>query len=197
MKVEEMGISQRVLEEAKERAQAKLAKEVEEDFQRRREARRGLENGWILNINFFSGNQYCDISPLGGVEEEDNRFYWQSRRVFNHIAPTVDTRIAKLERLKPELKVRAFSDEEGDIKTAQLATGILKYAQERIALQDSVSRGLMWSETCGSVFYKVLWDEKGGRQVAVDEGNNPVYEGEVSVSVVPPFEIFPDRLDIR
>ena len=71
MKVKEMGISQRVLEEAKERAQAKLAKEVEEDFQRRREARRGLENGWILNINFFSGNQYCDISPLGGVEEED------------------------------------------------------------------------------------------------------------------------------
>ena len=174
-----------------------LAQEIVQDFLARREQRRSVENGWLLNLNFFSGNQYCDVSPYGYLQEEDKRFYWQSRRVFNHIAPTVDTRIAKLERLKPELKVRAFSDEDGDIKTAQLATGILKYAQERIALQDSISRGLIWSETCGSVFYKVLWDEKGGRQVAVDEANNPVYEGEVSVSVVPPFEIFPDRLDVE
>lgn len=195
MKLEESGISQKMLEEAKEREREKLAKDVEADFQHRREARKSLESGWMLNINFFSGNQYCDVSPFGGVEEEDKRFYWQSRRVFNHIAPTVDTRIAKLERMKPTLKVRAFSDEDGDIKSAQLATGILKYAQERIGLQDEISRGLMWSETCGSVFYKVTWDEKGGRQVAVDEKNMPVYEGEVQVSVVPPFEIFPDRLD--
>ena len=195
MKLEETGMSKRMQEEAKARAREKLASDVEEDFSRRREARRSLENGWLLNINFFSGNQYCDVSPRGGVEDEDSRFYWQSRRVFNHIAPTVDTRIAKLEKMKPELKVRAFSDEDGDVKAAQLATGILKYAQERIALQDAISRGLMWSETCGSVFYKVLWNEKGGRQVAVDGDNMPIYEGEVQVVVVPPFEIFPDRLD--
>ena len=197
MKIEETGISKRMQEEAKARAMEKLAREVEEDFARRREARRSLENGWLLNINFFSGNQYCDVSPRGGVEEEDSRFYWQSRRVFNHIAPTVDTRIAKLEKIKPELRVRAFSDEDGDVKAAQLATGILKYTQERIALQDTISHGLMWSETCGSAFYKVLWDEKGGRQVAVDEENIPVYEGEVHVAVVSPFEIFPDRLDVE
>ena len=161
MKLEETGMSKKMQEDAKARAMEKLAKEVEEDFAQRRERRRSLENGWLLNINFFSGNQYCDVSPRGGVEDEDSRFYWQSRRVFNHIAPTVDTRIAKLERMKPELKVRAFSDEDGDVKAAQLATGILKYAQERIALPDAISRGLMWSETCGSVFYKVLWNEKG------------------------------------
>ena len=195
MKLEETGMSKKMQEDAKARAMEKLAKEVEEDFAQRRERRRSLENGWLLNINFFSGNQYCDVSPRGGVEDEDSRFYWQSRRVFNHIAPTVDTRIAKLERMKPELKVRAFSDEDGDVKAAQLATGILKYAQERIALPDAISRGLMWSETCGSVFYKVLWNEKGGRQVAVDGDDMPIYEGEVQVVVVPPFEIFPDRLD--
>ena len=97
--------------------------------------------------------------------------------------------------MKPTLTVRAFSDEEGDVQAAKLATGILKYAQERIELGDSMSRGLMWAETCGSVFYKVLWDEKGGRQVAVDGENMPVYEGEVQVAVVSPFEIFPDCLD--
>jgi len=184
-------------EEGLAEAREKLAQEVQADFERRREERKGLESGWTLNINFFSGNQYCDVSPYGGVEDEDKQFYWQTRRVFNHIAPTVDSRIAQLERMKPELKVRAFSDEEGDLKAAQLATGILKYAQQRIGLQDAASRALMWSETCGSVFYKVLWDEKGGRQVAVDAQNNPVYEGEAQVAVVPPFEIFPDRLDVE
>ncbi len=188
--------TKRLEAEALERRANRLARELEEDFEQRREARRRIESGWMLNMNFFSGNQYCDISPLGGVEEEDKRFYWQQRRVFNHVAPTVDSRIAKLEKLKPELKVRAFSDEEGDIKTAELATGILKYVQQRIGLQDILSRGLAWSETCGSVFYKVLWDEQGGRQVAF-EGELPVYEGEVAVTVVPPFEVFPDRLDVE
>ncbi len=187
--------AERLGQEARARAEKKLASEVTEDFYRRREARRRVESGWLLNMNFFSGNQYCDVSPLGGVQEEDKRFYWQSRRVFNHVAPTVDSRIAKLERMKPELKVRAFSDEEGDVKAAQLATGILKYVQQRIGLQDVISRATCWSEICGSVFYKVLWNEQGGRQVAVDGENQPVYEGEVQVSVLPPFELFPDRLD--
>ncbi len=184
-------------EEGEQKRKKRLAQEVQEDFFKRREERKSLESGWLLNMNFLSGNQYCDISPLGGVEEEDKRFYWQSRRAFNHIAPAVDARLAKLEKMKPELKVRAFSDEEGDLYAAKLATGILKYVQQRIGLQDGISRATLWAESCGSVFYKVLWDEKGGRQVAVDPLGLPVYEGEAQVSVVPPFEIFPDRLDVE
>lgn len=193
--MEQKAFDKRAEERAKELEEERLAAEVLSDFEKRREARRGIENGWRLNMNFVSGNQYCDISPLGGLVEEDKQYYWQSRRVFNHIAPAVDSRVSKLEKLKPVLKVRAFSDEDGDLKAAQLATGILQYVQERIGLQESLSRATVWSEVCGSVFYKVLWNEEGGRQVAVDEENCPIYEGEVQVSVVPPFEIFPDRLD--
>ena len=182
-------------EESLETARKRRAREIVEDFEERREVRRAVESGWLLNMNFLSGNQYCDVSPLGGVVEEDKQFYWQSRRVFNHIAPMVDSRISKLEKLRPALSVRAFSDEEGDIKAAKLATGVLQYAQDRIGFSDTVSRCIVWSETCGSGFYKIAWDEKGGRQVAVDEEGNPVYEGEVSVSVVSPFEVYPDRLD--
>ena len=186
---------QQAEERAKELEAERLAAEIVADFEKRREARRSIENGWRLNMNFFSGNQYCDVSPFGDLVEEDRQYYWQSRRVFNHIAPAVDSRVAKLEKLKPVLRVRAFSDEDGDLKAAQLATGVLQYVQERIGLEECLSKATAWSEVCGSVFYKVLWDEQGGRQVAVDEENKPIYEGEVQVSVVPPFEIFPDRLD--
>ncbi len=195
MTYDKKGLEEEELKRQKEREEARIAAAVTEDFLKRREERRSVESGWILNINFFSGNQYCDISPRGEVVEEDEQFYWQSRRVFNHIAPTIDSRIAKLEKMKPELVVRAFSDEDGDIKAAKLATGILKYVQSRIGLNELSSRATMWSETCGCAFFKIDWDAKGGRQVAVDEDNNPVYEGEVQVSIVPPFEIFPDRLD--
>lgn len=181
-------------QEALERRKAKIAREVTEDFVRRREERRMLESGWVLNMNFLSGNQFCDISPVGGVVEEDKRFFWQSRRVFNHIAPTVDARLAKLEKLRPSLRVRAFSDEDGDLKAAKLATGIIKYVQDRIGFNDSVSKVTSWAETCGSAFYKVTWDENGGREVATDENGNAVFEGEASVTVVSPFEIYPDNL---
>ncbi len=195
MGVKEKELREKIEREQERRAREKLAKEVTEDFERRKNERRSLEASWLLNMNFLSGNQYCDVTPSGEVEEEERQFFWQSRRVFNHIAPAVDARLAKLEQLKPELRVRAFSDEEGDVKAAQLATGILKYVQQRIGLQEIISRALVWSETCGSCFYKVLWDEQGGRQVGVDEEGAPIYEGEIQVNAVPAFEIFPDRLD--
>lgn len=197
MKGDEVKLTKDTLAQQKERENARIAAEVTADFEKRREERRSIESGWMLNINFLSGNQYCDVSPFGGIVEEDPQFYWQSRRVFNHIAPTVESRIAKLEHMRPELTVRAFSDEDGDVKAAQLATGILRYVQDRIGLQELASRATTWSETCGSSFFKVDWNAQGGRQVAVDEENQPICEGEVRISVVPPFEIFPDRLDVE
>ena len=194
MQAEELGLSEKEQAEAKRRVEEKRVKEIMQDFEKRREARRNVESGWILNMNFLSGNQYCDVSPFGGVVGEDQRFYWQSRRVFNHIAPAVDSRIAKLEKLHTDLKVKAFSDEEGDLKASKLATGVLKYVHDRIGFWDTVSKATVWAETCGSAFYKVVWDEWGGRQVAVDENGAPVYEGEISVSAVSPFEVYPDSL---
>lgn len=179
----------------REKEELRIAQDVTEDFLRRREERRHIESGWLLNLNFFSGNQYCDVSPSGEIVEEDSRFYWQSRRAFNHIAPTIDSRVAKLEKLKPELRVRAFSDEDGDVQAAKLATGVLRYVHDRIGLSETIYKGIVWSEICGSAFYKIVWAEQGGRQVAVTEDGHSVYEGEAQVSVVSPFEIFPDRLD--
>lgn len=191
----EQSKAERVKATAEEKRKKKLAQEIEADFEARRERRRRLESGWILNMNFFSGNQYCDISPSGGVEEENKQFYWQSRRVFNHIAPAVDARMAKLTRIRPNLKARAFSDEDGDLRAAKLASGILSYVKERIGLDETIAAVTLWAEICGTAFYKTVWDETGGRQVGQNEDGSPVYEGEVSVTAVSPFEIYPDRLD--
>ena len=60
--------------QAEERRKQHLAKAIREDFERRREERRAVESGWLLNMRFFSGEQYCDVSPRGGLEEEEKRF---------------------------------------------------------------------------------------------------------------------------
>ncbi len=180
---------------AEEKRKQALTKEIKEDFENRREARRKLEDGWLLNMRFLAGDQYCDIAPYGGLVEEEKRFYWQTRRVYNRIAPIVDARMSKLIALRPAMTVKAFSDEEGDVQVAKLASSVLKYAQDNVDFPRVVSRATLWAETCGSAFYKVVWNEKGGRQVSVDEQGTPVYEGEVDVIALSAFEIFPDRLD--
>lgn len=179
-------MNEREVQERAEAARKKaLAAEVEADFCKRRKARKSLERGWELNMNFFSGNQYCDVMPDGEIGQEDARFYWQSRRVFNHIAPTVETRCAKLEKNRPTLRVRPFSDENGDVQCARLASDILQATGERIGLEGVVSRCTLWSEVCGTAFYKVLWDGEAGTK-----------EGDGDVAVVPlsPFEVYPDTL---
>ena len=59
-----------LVKEMDDRRKQKIVSNVMQDFQRRREERRSLESAWILNRNFFGGNQYCDVSPFGGVEED-------------------------------------------------------------------------------------------------------------------------------
>ena len=175
----------------------RLASEILQDFEARKVARQSLESGWLLNMRFLSGNQYCDVAANGDIIDEEKKFYWQTRRVFNHIAPTVDARMSKLTNLQPALKVRAFSDEEGDVQAAKMATSVLEFVRETIRLSATVTKVTTWAEVCGSAFYKVTWEGEGGRQVAVDEHGKPIFEGEVCVSVISPFEIFPDRLDVE
>lgn len=193
--MQEKSETEKMKEREEELRRQRLAREVTYDFRARREARRQIENGWTLNIQFMSGNQYCDVTSEGALEEEDAQYFWQTHRVFNHIAPTVESRVAKLVKARPEVKAVPFSNEDADMRAAQLATGILSYSFERADVRKTVSDGILWSEICGSVFYKVRWDEKAGRKVGVDLSGEPIYEGEVSVSVTPPYEIFPDRLD--
>ncbi|MBR2903665.1 MAG: hypothetical protein IKC37_03365 [Clostridia bacterium] len=182
------------LEKAKADAQKKKAQAIEADYLARKEERRKRESEWLLSGKFVAGEQYYDVMPDGEVAEEDKRFFWQSRRVFNRIAPTIDARMAKLVRAIPKLRVRAFSGDEAEVQAAKLSTAILQSVKEKLSLHAEIEKGTRWAEVCGSVFYKIVWDAQAGKRVGTDGDGNPVYEGEISVSVTPPFEIFPSSL---
>lgn len=170
-----------------------LVKSVEEDYLKRREERKNLERQWKLNLNYLSGNQYCEISPTGEIKEEEKYYGWQQRSVFNHIAPILDIRLAKLSRINPVMSVRASSSEDKDIKTAMVSSEILNSTYNRLKISKVVSKATNWSESCGTAFYKITWNDKGGKKIGSKDGKD-VFEGDVLVSAIPPFEIFPDCL---
>lgn len=180
-------------EKAEKELAREIASEITNDYLSRREMRRTLEQQWRLNVNYQSGNQYCEISPSGEVLEEQKYYGWQSRSVFNHIAPIIDTRLAKLSRVRPTMSVRAVSSEEGDLKTAVVSSDILKSTTLRMGLDKIISDATAWSEVCGSCFYKVGWDANIGKKLGEKDGES-VFEGDVYVRVVSPFEIYPESL---
>lgn len=170
-----------------------LVKSVREDFKRRREEKRALELKWNLNLNYLRGNQYCEISPTGAVEEEDEDYFWQNKNVYNHIAPIIETRLAKLSRVRPMMSVRAAGSEDADIKTAKISSDVLNATAARVNLDAVISKATLWSETLGSAFYKVVWNGSDGQKIGETDGES-VSVGDVNVFAVSPYEIFPDSI---
>ncbi|HKL93901.1 MAG TPA: hypothetical protein VJZ69_01295 [Clostridia bacterium] len=170
-----------------------LVASVKEDFEKRREMRRPLELCWRLNMNFLMGNQFCSISHRGDIEEDGKQYFWQQREVYNHIAPIVETRLSKLARVKAKASVRPSTSDDIDVASAKFSTAVLETICAENNWNELLSRANMWSETCGTAFYKVVWDTEKGMVLDADK---TVREGDVSILVIPPFEIFPENLAV-
>ena len=187
-------LNQFIKREAKVNKNSKIVEEVRADYQARRNARLSLEMQWQLNINFMMGNQYSYIANNGAIREDEKQYFWQEKEVFNHIAPIIETRISKVSSSTPNIVVVPASTNETDVESAKLSKEIIKSVSNRLNLQDIIKSALTWSEICGTSFYKVVWNTNSGKMVASDELGNQIYEGDVQVEVVSPFEIFPDNL---
>jgi hypothetical protein len=181
-----------LLKKSKSAYQESLVIQVKKDFEARQKARRPYELSWQLNMNFLMGNQYCSISPRGMIEQEEKSYFWQEKQVYNHIAPIVETRLARLGRVRPKMSVRPFSSEQNDVASAKIATKVLQSMAESLSMDKLINTATAWSEVTGTVFYKVVWDSASGYKAKVGEHN--IALGDVRVTVVPPFEIYPTAM---
>lgn len=175
------------------REKSVLAAEVRKDFEKRREERKSLEMQWRLNLNYFMGNQYCEIGQSGEIEDYGKQYFWQQREVYNHTATVLETRIAKLSGIKVGMSVRPLSQDEADKRSAAFSTKILSSVFNEINLQKLIDEANMWSEVTGTAFYKVVWDGECGKRIGRNEKGD-IYDGDVKVEVIPPFDIYPDSV---
>ena len=172
-----MSKNEKKINSAETRFAEDVVASVKKDFAARQKMRRPYELQWQLNMNFVMGNQYCEVSPRGAIEQEDKYYFWQEKLTYNHIAPIVETRLARLNRVRPRPIVRPFSNSDSDVNSAKFTTKILNATRERARLDEAITRATGWSETCGTAFYKVSWNDE---------------IQDVEVSVCSPFEIYPD-----
>lgn len=170
-----------------------IVAEVRADFFARQQARKNIERQWQLNMNYVMGNQYSAIDSIGEIEDYEKQYFWQEKEVFNHIAPIVDARIAKLCKIRPVLNVAPASSSEQDVGMAKVSKKILKSVEHNLRLSEKITEATNWSELCGTSFYKIVWNSQSGTFVGVDESGNAIKNGEVDISVCSPFEIFPDN----
>lgn len=173
-----------------------IVADVKKDYETRRSERSKLEAVWQLNVNFVMGNQFSYINGLGELADGESDYFWQEREVFNHIAPIVETRLAKLGRVRPKMSVRPASNDDDDVRTAKAATKIMEGTWQRLDIGDLISRATMWSEITGTAFYKIVWDSGSGKTVG-KSGDKPIKEGDVRIDVCPPYEIFPASLSLE
>ena len=166
---------------------------VREDFYKRQQDRQSLELSWRLNMDFVAGNQYCYTSPAGAILESEKNYFWERREVYNHIAPIIESRLSKLSRVRPVMSVRAASNDDNDLYIARLSSKILRGICNTVNYSEKIANATMWSEICGTSFYKIIWNDLKGSKLG-DYESKAVYEGDAEVTVCPPFEIYPDNL---
>ena len=152
------------------------------DFKEKQLNRRNYELIWELNMNFYLGNQYSYITPSGFISDIEKNYTWENREVYNHIAPIIESRLSKLNKIKPNIEITPSSNTDSDNYKAKLARAILNSNFAENNLEETIATATHWSEITGTSFYKISWENS----------SNPQIPGDVKISVCTPFEIYPD-----
>ena len=87
--------------------------------------------------------------------------------------------------------VRPATSDDEDVQSAKVCTALVKSCFSRLAMSEKLDEAAMWSEICGTVFYKSVWSDSKGIPVGSDESGQ-LRQGDIETTVCPPYEIYPD-----
>ena len=179
---------------------------VEKEFERRQKERIPFELQWRLNIAFIEGNQYVQINEVAQTLDRIPEDYWyEQREVFNHIAPNIEARQARLGKMRPVLKVRPGSSDKSDIRATKISTQLLQSVQHEQKMRNKTHEVIRWLELTGTCCIKNIWnpdagplvpqiDPQTGEPMVDPATGQPVLirEGDLEVVICPAPEIFPE-----
>ena len=169
-----------------------LVDDVKADFERRKAERKAFELQWQLNMDFANGKQNNTVSSFGTVVPAGKQFWWQQREVFNHISPMIESRLARLADAHPEICVIPADSDNRSRECADVCKKVIASTFQKVGMTELSTAAQMWSEMTGTAFYKIAWDNTGGAQIG-EVNKKPIFQGDISVTVCSPFEIYPDN----
>lgn len=161
------------------------------------------EGNWMTNYSYmmgFSGvvydttlRQYRTTGLGGGLK--------RNRVNVNKILPTVQRRQARLCKNRPKYEVRPDASTEQAREQARLEQNLIEFYYDKEHLDEKRLRMAVGLQQCGQYYMGVSWNTEKGRLMGKDtqEENGEMkqefeYEGDLSIDLVSPFEMFVDPL---
>lgn len=186
-----------------------MVAELLAELERRRSDRAPYELQWSLNADFVNGNQNVDLDLVHNCLVQEGLSPDQTveeRRVYNRIAPLMDTRLANLMSVNYDMYVKPRTNEADDTAKAKIGTKILEYCQANTDFNGQLNQLLQWAEICGTAFTVSYWDKNRGDVIAemAVEGPDgtptdpvPIHLGDLSFGLISPYEVFPASLTVQ
>lgn len=188
-----------------------LVSHIKDELERRRSDRAAYELQWTLNANFLAGHQNCDIDVLSNAVVTEKPVYKadRERRVYNNIAPLMETRHANLKSVQYDMAVNPRTNEDDDISKARISTKLLEYCQANTNFEGKKDQLISWMELCGTAFTLSWWDREAGDVIAREVSETVSEDGEITFSernicdgdlafgLLSAYEVFPHSLEVE
>lgn len=181
---------------------------VLENLEKIRDDRMVYELQWTMNANFNAGHQNCemDVHLRKILDEENMEIRDRERRVYNRIAPIMETRQAHLGSVTYDMVVKPRTYESDDYAKAAVSTKILRYCKANTGFSHKMRKAVAWSELTGTVYTLSWWDTSAGdligreeRMELRDDGTevyslHDIHTGDLDFGLVSSYEVFPASL---
>jgi hypothetical protein len=153
--------------------------------------------------------------------DEGDKPRYRVRLVSNQIAPNTQSLLSRLVKSKPQFFATPGQASYEAQKATEVAENLLDYWWDAFHLTEKREEAMMWSIIAGNGFWKITWDDKQGPGMKVmldpsgqpiidpmvkyyfeknleaagidsDEFERRVYQGEIRVDVLSPFDVYLD-----
>ena len=170
-----------------------LLNQLNEKFKEARDHRISQEAQWYKNMAFYMGKQWVDYDKKSKkLIDFGDTPSWRVRHVTNYISTVVQTKVALLMKNKPTWNVMSMTDDTSDREGAKLSQQLLDYLWRKENILEESRKLVHYGTLFGSGLMKTYWDTETGPRVQDPESGEPVHLGEIQVTAVSPFEVFPD-----
>jgi hypothetical protein len=135
--------------------------ELNQLYSKAKFARQQLESDWFLNLSYFAGDQW--VFWNNGAIDRPQLEDWRVTLTDNRILPIATSRVAKKVKNKPIFTCTPFSYDDEDMNAAEIGEKVLENDWNKLNLSQKLLLVQLWTEICGSGFWKIYWDTSQGK----------------------------------
>lgn len=146
-----------------------------------------------INLSYYIGKQWIHWDPTNKRVYEAKPVSGKSQFTANRIKKIVRTELAKIMKNKPIMTCIPASNEEDDIRAADVADKVISYLEHTHELNQMVDkRAIMWGLTTEAGYVHPYWNVGGGQTILDEQTGEEIKLGVEGIDVLSPFQLILD-----